>query len=67
MFRVRVDRVCYPFNCLPFGWQYSSAICQAVLGYLLDGLNLVSVLVLRDLDDFLVVGYGALNVRSAAS
>ena len=66
-FRVSIDGQTFAFNCLPFGWQYSPVICQTVLGYLLQGLDLVSVLVLHYLDDFLVLGFGAGNVRSAAA
>ena len=66
-FRVSIDGQTFAFNCLHFGWQYSPVICQTVLGYLLQGLDLVSVLVLHYLDDFLVLGFGAGNVRSAAA
>ena len=66
-FRVDIDGTPYGFSCLPFGWQFSSAMCQTVLGFILDRLSLVSVLVLHYLDDFLVVGYGSgkVSLRSA--
>ena len=66
-FRVSIDGQTFAFNCLPFGWQYSPVICRTVLGYLPQGLDLVSVLVLHYLDDFLVLGFGAGNVRLAAA
>ena len=65
-FRVSIDGQSYAFNCLPFGWQFSLVLCQTVLGYLLHKLHFVSVLLLHYLDDFLVIGFGAGNVRSAA-
>ena len=65
-FRVSIDGQSYAFNCLPFGWQFSPVLCQTVLGYLLQKLNFVTVLILHYLDDFLVIGFGASNVRSAA-
>ena len=65
-FRVDIDGTTYGFSCLPFGWQFSPAICKTILGFILDRLYLVSVLVLHYLDDFLVVGFGSGNVRSAA-
>ena len=65
-FRVEIEGTIYGFSCLPFGWQFSPAICQTVLGFILERLSLVSVLVLHYLDDFLIVGYGSDNVRSAA-
>ena len=57
-FRVNIDGDTFAFNCLPFGWQFSPALCQTVLGYLLNKLNLVSVLVPQYLNDFLLVGQG---------
>ena len=66
-FRVDIDGTTYGFSCLPFGWQFPPAICHTVLDFILDRLSLVYVLVLHYLDDFLVVGYGSGNVRSAAS
>ena len=65
-FRVDIDGTTYGFSCLPFGWQFPQAICHTVLGCILEPLSLVSVLVLHQLDDFLVVGCGSGNVRSAA-
>ena len=65
-FRVSIDGQSYAFNCLPFGWQFSPVLCHTVLGYLLQKLNFVSVMVLHYLDDFLVIGFCASNVRSAA-
>ena len=53
----------------PMGFHaylFSPAICQTILGFILDCLSLVSVLVLHYLDNFLVVGYGSGNVTSAA-
>ena len=66
-FKVGIDGTTYGFSCLPFGWQFSPAMCHTVLGFILDRLSLVSILVLHYLDNFLVVGHGSDNIRSAAS
>ena len=65
-FRLSIDGETFAFDCLPFGWQYLPALCQIVLGFLLQKLHLVSVVVLHYLDDFLLVGYGMDNVQGAA-
>ena len=64
-FRVQIDGQIYGFSCLPFGWQFSPLICQYVLGFILESVQLDSVLVLQYIDDFLVVGYGRNLVRTA--
>ena len=58
---MEIDGASYAFDCLRFGWQFSPALCQAVLAFILQKLRFVSVIVLHYLDDFLVVGYGKAN------
>ena len=53
-----IDDVVDGCQCLPFGWQFSCAICQLVLAYVLEHLSHVSDLVLRYLDDPVVVVMG---------
>ena len=67
IFRVLINDRVYGFNCLPFGWQLSPIVCQTVLGYILASLRFSDVLVVRYLDDFLLVGYGRPRVRNAAA
>ena len=57
-FRVSVDGVLYSFDCLPFGWTHSPAICQAVMVRLVQSARVQGVLVLVYLDDVFIIGYG---------
>ena len=57
-FRVSVDGILYRFDCLPFGWTHSPAICQAVMVRLVQSAGVEGVLVLVYLDDVFVIGYG---------
>ena len=57
-FRVSIDGLLYSFDCLPFGWTHSPAICQAVMVRLVRDAGVVRVLVLVYLDDVFVIGYG---------
>ena len=57
-FRVSIDGLLYSFDCLPFGWTHSPAICQAVMVRLVRDAGVEGVLVLVYLDDVFVIGYG---------
>ena len=64
--RVQIDGKIFACSCLPFGWQFSLVICQYVLGFILESVQLDSVIVLQYIDDFVVVGYGRNRVRKGA-
>ena len=65
-FRVSIDGLLYGFDCLPFGWTHSPAICQAVMVRLVREAGVEGVLVLVYLDNVFVIGYGRKWVSAQA-
>ena len=55
MFRFRYGGKLWDMKRLPFTWKYSPVICQELLGSLVRDLIPPEVLLLRYLDDFLLI------------
>ena len=54
--RVLIDGLSYGFSCLSFGWQFSPITRQTLFGFIRASLGFFDVIVLQDLDVFLLAG-----------